>query len=74
MDKRRRGWVWIVAALVMVLVVYPLSVGPAIRLATAYPDQLAGIYGVVYGPLILLTTVCEPAGRALDWYGRLWMP
>lgn len=74
MDHKRRLWPWIVATLLMVLVVYPLSLGPATWLYGK--DCVSGeTLDVIYGPVF---AVCygeqspEWLDDALWWYTRLW--
>ena len=62
--------IWMVISL---LVVYPLSVGPATRLAMIY--QLAPDAGLktFYAPLNFVAAHFKPANRLLEWYvGDCW--
>jgi hypothetical protein len=53
----------------LVLVIYPLSFGPIVRLAV-----VAGVPKVIYAyvPVIWATCWWQPAKQMLDWYLHLW--
>lgn len=78
METRRPGWIWIVAALVLVLVVYPLSNGPYLYIAVrcgASPvtSRTAGIW--IYKPIsyaldLVPYEVSEPYVDYCSWF---WM-
>ncbi len=65
-SRSHRGFRWAFWFLALVLVLYPLSSGPAAKLDSVgvLPPR---IYPIVYGPLI---RVASAAGltRILDWY------
>ncbi len=68
--KRRwwsRAWVWWAAAL---LVLYPLSMGPAWHLKNA--AHMQNLFELVYWPLDCAADTCPPFGIALDSYLRVW--
>jgi hypothetical protein len=69
-DKPGRFWVmWIVLA----LVVYVLSVGPAVRLAVRMPASKQGFLRI-YAPLSFVANHCPPVKSFFEWYVGLWMP
>jgi hypothetical protein len=67
-EEKRKSRTWIAwTALGLLLLAYPLSMGPVLK----YANLRSGI-GVVYEPV---GQICEslPPLRALkDWYTRLW--
>lgn len=78
MDARRRGWVWIVAALLMVLVVYPFSKGPYLYLAvrcgaSPVPSRTAGVW--IYKPISYALEFVPDEVREpyLDYCSWFWM-
>jgi hypothetical protein len=82
MNEHRRPAVgfWITLALVVLLVGYPLSVGPAIWLrANVFDDSvyesMTSAFGLFYAPLFFIADRMgwEWAGRALTWYLSLWV-
>jgi hypothetical protein len=58
------------------LVCYPLSSGPVVRFYFSrhrFEDPLPKAIRDFYSPLAWLGQQCPPFGKALDWYGELWM-
>jgi hypothetical protein len=71
--KRTRAWIlW--ALIVVVLLAYPLSMGPANHYALN-SKGLAGINRMetVYAPIWWLRRHSEWAKAAIDWYLRLFL-
>jgi capsule polysaccharide export protein KpsC/LpsZ len=71
--KRTRPWVlWTLIA--VVLLVYPLSMGPASHYAINSNDPIAGIdrMETVYAPIFWLRRHSELVKAAVDWYVRLF--
>jgi hypothetical protein len=71
-SKPRRRWpAYLAIALVLVLVIYPLSIGPAFAMMSRYP-QFHYIFANFYTPLGM---VVGPTGtdRMLSAYLRWWM-
>ena len=73
--KRSRAWIcW--AVFWLLLLGYPLSLGPAIRYACHSADPVAGAETVntVYAPIRWITERSEWVLDACRWYGELWAP
>ena len=74
-EPRRRGRAgWIVAVMVVVFVLYPLSTGPAMWLihhgyVRNTPDGPAGIF---YLPIKWLARMSPQFASVLSWYFDLW--
>jgi hypothetical protein len=61
-DEPRRGSrAWIGWALLVLIVLYPLSMGPARRFTPT-----------VYAPLVLASERCEPFHEVVNWYLQFW--
>jgi hypothetical protein len=73
-DRKKPGMAfWATVALVVVLVAYPLSLGPATWLFNN--GWLPGTaINWLYAPLAWIGEKSEPFGNALEWYVMLWMP
>ena len=59
----------------IILVVYPLSIGPAFRFfmcGYGYYRPFADCVGFIYTPLFALARVAPPFGEFLFWYLDLW--
>jgi hypothetical protein len=71
--KRRGAWIWWALAAVL-LMAYPLSTGPAIRIADAADDHVASLrtFNVVYAPIGWLRRHSKPARTVIDWYMVFW--
>lgn len=66
-DPRRSGFGTLGWIVVVLLVVYPLSTGPAVKLAEH--DMVSDTtLEIVYAPLIWLTEHCPPVKDFFDWY------
>jgi hypothetical protein len=63
-------FLWII---VLVLIVYPLSVGPAAMLAWKQPATAPAL-SAIYFPLEKLVRSCEPLTEFFDAYMSLWAP
>ncbi|HSU55620.1 MAG TPA: hypothetical protein VLT36_16310 [Candidatus Dormibacteraeota bacterium] len=69
-DHQRLNPFWLLVALGVLLLAYPLSTGPA---AKYYENKGAPkAVRTFYAPLVFLYERNESAHRALDWYARLW--
>ena len=53
--------------LFLVFVVYPLSIGPAKKIAVSHPD-LGAFYNAIYTPFVMLCKTSDPSKHALLWY------
>lgn len=66
-------WAWVIVV-PLLLIVYPLSMGPASRLY--YSDSISregrDVLLIVYKPLRIACGESEFIARAMDWYTRLW--
>ncbi len=69
--ERKRRWPWIALGL---LVLYPLSIGPAARLVLSRPSHpiAIGLTVAFYTPLILVCESTKPTKAWLQRYVRLW--
>jgi hypothetical protein len=69
---------WATVLVVVVLVLYPLSVGPAEWLVNSLPEgnfsAAANAYDVAYCPLWFTAEHCKPINSALIWYTNLFAP
>lgn len=71
--------IWIAAALVLLLVVYPLSIGPVVFVLTLIwpaptrPDWADNAVFLIYLPVYLLTSINKDLfGETLRLYVRWW--
>jgi hypothetical protein len=74
-SKKRRPWAWIGVALFALLVAYPLSAGPAIRLCDEINSNPCALpaqkYSIIYGPLWDIaerTGTTDTLVRSRDWF------
>jgi hypothetical protein len=68
-DKSGSLWfLWVLIALVL----YVLSVGPAARLAAPTP-KTKPVFRAVYAPLRLVAGRCRPVRSFFQWYINLWL-
>jgi hypothetical protein len=65
-EPKKQSWAWISWVAVM-LVAYPLSMGPVLRYAKRTDVPLA-----VYEPRLRLCDACSPLDAVKDRYMRLW--
>jgi hypothetical protein len=73
-EPRRAGAGLALWLTLLLLVAYPLSVGPAVWLAERNVVPKKAVE-VVYAPLEALAEHSQFAGRFLDWYvGLFWSP
>jgi hypothetical protein len=86
-ERRKPSWiVWGSIAFMLMLIAYPLSIGPAVYLLDSRPGHLAAdligiegverIFHVVYAPLEFLVTHCPEylqngVETYVDWWGKL---
>jgi hypothetical protein len=70
--KRSRRWVcWTIALLIL----YPVSIGPASWLCAHSDSQWAApIYHTTYMPIDLARTLSPTVDKAFIWYEKLWLP
>lgn len=75
MSQKRSTWTWFLFAVPMVLLMYVLSVGPAIWLANHWTNEtyLDAIVAF-YTPLDWVSERVPPFDRAMAWYIRLFEP
>lgn len=66
MPRERRPFRWLFWGIAIVLLVYPLSSGPAAKLDSVGLLP-ARVYPAVYGPLIYVAAAAG-LSRVLDWY------
>ena len=73
-SRRPRRSVWlIVAAAVLVLVVYPLSYGPVMsQVSRGRLIDLWPFIDVIYAPIEWFASSSEFGEETLDWYLRMW--
>src|SRR5262249_23483743 len=70
-DRKRTGLAfWVTALLVVGLVAYPLSFGPACWI-TSRTRVGASAIPTAYRPMTWFMSISEPAYDALDWYTGL---
>ncbi len=60
----------------VVLVIYPLSVGPALGLCCRLdaPGAMEAEVFIAYLPVILVFCSTEPSRELFNWYIELWQP
>jgi hypothetical protein len=70
-NRKKSGGTWVAIVLVILLVVYPLSLGPAIMLvgASGRNPLLFTAFQCIYGPLSFMP---RPVDDALQWWGETW--
>jgi hypothetical protein len=66
MSDESKKWIWWA---VVLLVLYPLSIGPVGWLVAATGMEWIGF---IYAPLDWLANSCGPIEQILTWYLRLW--
>jgi hypothetical protein len=71
-EQQKPGRLWVMWV-ILALVIYVLSIGPAIRLAAPKPRSQQAFL-VVYAPLSFVADYCPPIRSFLQWYVDLWMP
>ena len=52
------------------VILYVLSVGPAILVYDGLPRPAKNVVQIVYAPVIWLAE--SPVGKPIEWYGNLW--
>jgi hypothetical protein len=77
--NRREKWAKRTAiALVLVLGIYPLSIGPFVALyhREMLPEPIKTIALFFYFPIFYLISLdgTQPIRTVIIWYGKLWMP
>ena len=68
---RNGGGFFAIAAVVMLLIAYPLSLGPAILVHPRCGPTAQGVIEAVYLPLQFLHEN-TPLRKPLDWYVSFW--
>jgi hypothetical protein len=72
--KWRRAWTWWIALLAL-LVLYPLSIGPAWWITVHRPEILPlKAYRTVYAPIIWVCGFSKPLIDLVKRYGDFWDP
>jgi hypothetical protein len=73
-DERGGGPAVLAVAGLLLLILYPLSLGPAVWLDRRYdlPNFIEDPLEAMYAPLEWLADVCEPIDDGFDWYIDLW--
>jgi hypothetical protein len=69
-DEPKRWRRWILWALLVVFVAYPLSAGPTQRLTMHWIP--GGPWDTAYLPLLKLTDRSPPVKRIFDWWLGIW--
>jgi hypothetical protein len=67
---------WATVVVVLMLVAYPLSLGPAIWLRTrpGSPTWVRSAYWKIYAPIVwIYEHGPEPIKESIDWYGEFWV-
>lgn len=66
---------WSTVAAAVLVILYPLSIGPLIWLADRgmLPEEAAGLIGIIYYPLELAAASSDATIRLYSWYASLWM-
>ena len=70
-DRKRPVWPWIAATLFIVLVVYPLSIGPYLWLSDVAYSAVV-FMDPIYDPLRWITAQSEMSDRAMNKYCSVW--
>jgi hypothetical protein len=72
--KRSRKRKWLAGSFVALLVLYPLSTGPASRMPGVQDgfSRTAELYGGFYAPIFLVCDRVPFFERAMGWYMYLW--
>jgi hypothetical protein len=67
--KRRGAWIW--WPVVLLIVLYPLSVGPAMWLVTS--PALDKTVSTIYAPIFWLVGRSDWAASVVEWYLHFWL-
>ena len=59
------------AALLLLLMLYVLGIGPAALIAKNYPATDVWLQ-MLYFPLLTIGWACKPFGGLIEWYVELW--
>jgi hypothetical protein len=70
-ERKRPVWLWITIALFVVLVVYPLSIGPYLWLSDVAYSAVVFI-DPAYDPLRWIAAQSEASDRAMNKYCSWW--
>ncbi|HVX09579.1 MAG TPA: hypothetical protein VHC22_00120 [Pirellulales bacterium] len=70
-NRTKRGGTWVAVVLVMLLLAYPLSIGPAFAVVGANRGNgtLVRVFEVVYAPLRPFKQILEPWIDLWDFHG-----
>jgi hypothetical protein len=74
-EPKKRSWAWIGWGLIVVLVLYSLSIGPAAWLSThAHSRTVTATYFAAYAPIFWMwrNERAEPGGYAFLVYVTFW--
>jgi hypothetical protein len=66
-SSRGSGGFFVWVFLLVLLILYPLSVGPVVRLAFRIP-KLETAVQIVYAPIGFICEHCIPVDKFFDWY------
>jgi hypothetical protein len=68
--KRWLAWIWRATPLALLVIGYPLSIGPGMLLAEKCGGLPLAI--AVYSPILATLHRWPPVGRVVIWYLHLW--
>lgn len=66
-------WTW--ATIIMLMLAYPLSIGPVARASFRgyLPPEASGAMIIVYFPVTATAKQCDPLANVLEWYIIWWI-
>ncbi|MAG95053.1 MAG: hypothetical protein CMJ48_15110 [Planctomycetaceae bacterium] len=74
-QDQKRGWgFWVAVVVLLLLVAYPLSIGPVIWCLDTgrLPQSSVPAWEVFYAPVLWAWKNVPAAEHVLDWYDDLW--
>ena len=73
-QRKRQGWLWVFVAIPVLVVAYPLSIGPAIWLADRgyLSEPLIRMLARFYWPLVNLSEQYPPFERVFTAYMEMF--
>ncbi|HEY3967385.1 MAG TPA: hypothetical protein VGM05_22685 [Planctomycetaceae bacterium] len=73
-DRKKPGWAfWTIVVMVVVLLGYPFSLGPAVWL-TGRRYLRESTVSSFYWPVLWSTAHAQSLEHGVDWWGSLWAP